>query len=72
VVLLAWLVVSVQIINNPLLQRSTRIGAENIAVQDQLTLDIAPSLPDGFLGTVEVTLEAGISGSRNGLSTTQD
>jgi hypothetical protein len=72
VVLLAWLVVSVQIINNPLLQRSTRIGAENIAVQDQLTLDIAPSLPDGFLGTVEIALEAGISGSRNGLSTTQD
>jgi hypothetical protein len=71
VVLLAWLVVSVQIANNPLLQRAIRTGAENIVVQDSLTLDIVQRLPDGWLGTVEDASTATISGSRNGLSTVQ-
>jgi hypothetical protein len=74
VLLLAWLVFAVQIGNNPLLQRSTRIRAATIAVQDKLSLDSAPRLPDGYLGVIipPITNSGSVSGSRNGLATTQD
>jgi hypothetical protein len=72
VVLLAWLVVSVQIANNPLWQRSTHIGTENVVVQDSMTLDMTPRLPDGWLGSIQNASEASIIGSRDGLSTVQD
>src|SRR5208282_4098521 len=72
VVLLAWFVFSVQIANNPLLQRSTRIGTQNVVFQDSMTLDMTPRLPDGWLGSIQNASEASIIGSREGLSTVQD
>jgi hypothetical protein len=72
VVLLAWLVISVQIANNPLLQRSNHIEAQNVVFQDTMTLDITPRLPDGWLGSIQNASTATIIGSRDGLSTVQE
>lgn len=47
-VLLAWFVASVQIVNNPLLQRSTRIKAENVVFKDTMMTDIHRLL-DGWV-----------------------
>jgi len=68
VTLLAWLVVSVQIVNNPLLQRSTRTKVENVVIKDTMMLDMTPQLPDGWLGSIQNASSATIIGSRNGVS----
>jgi hypothetical protein len=71
VVLLALLVTAVQIINNPLLQRSTHIVAEDDIFEDSMMVHIAPQLPDGWLGSIQNASTANIIGSRNGISDIQ-
>jgi hypothetical protein len=71
VVLLAWMVALAQIVNGPLLQRSTRIVSESVVVEDYMTLDIARQLQDGWTGVTSDASAQDIIGSRNGIGAVQ-
>ena len=71
IVLLASLIVLVQAINNPLLQRSSHINAKSVTVEDTISLGMVSQLPDGWLGRIQNATAADIIGSREALSATQ-
>ncbi|KAH8696242.1 hypothetical protein BGW36DRAFT_297717 [Talaromyces proteolyticus] len=52
-VLLSWLVIVAQVAHNPLLQRSTSTTIRQTTTSDDLTLSIAPKIPDGWIGSVQ-------------------
>ena len=69
--LLAWLVVSVQLIIGPLLQRSTNIISEDVVFQETGALDMKQQLQDGWFGSIQNATTGELIGSRNGISTIQ-
>jgi hypothetical protein len=71
VALIATLIAIVKFVNNPLLQRATRVESTAIIRNETLILDIAERLPDGFAGSIEDASVFTIIGSRHGLSTMQ-
>jgi hypothetical protein len=71
VTLIVWLVGSVQIINGPLLQRSTFVTTEDTVWEETRSLDMKQQLPEGWLGKVWNAASADIIGSPNGISAIQ-
>jgi hypothetical protein len=71
ILLLASLIVLVQAINNPLLQRSSHVDAKNVTVADTMMLDMVSQLPDGWLAQIENATSASVIGLREGLSAAQ-
>ncbi|KAH8688990.1 hypothetical protein BGW36DRAFT_365524 [Talaromyces proteolyticus] len=72
VVLVAWIVIITQVAHNSLLQRSSQTTLSNAIVPDNITLDIMPQIPDGWLGYVYNATQGIMVGSRNSLSSIQD
>lgn len=71
VVLLAWLVALAQIVNGPLLQRSTRVVSESLVIEDNMTLAISRHLRNGWIGWVVNATTGDIIGSRDGIGAAQ-
>jgi hypothetical protein len=65
------LIIAVQLANNPLLQRSTSIRADNIVTNQIIPLNLTRQLPDGWLGSIQNASTSRIIGSRNGISSFQ-
>ena len=71
VVLAAATIAIVKFVNNPLLQRATRIRTQHIVTNDTMMLDITQRLPDGWTATIGNGSSITVIGSRFGLSTVQ-
>jgi hypothetical protein len=65
------LIAAAQFANNPLLQRSTNVRADNIVTDETMALNLTRQLPDGWLGSIQNASTATIIGSRNGISSFQ-
>ncbi|KAI9767113.1 MAG: hypothetical protein M1840_005902 [Geoglossum simile] len=71
VALVATAIAVVELINNPLLQRSTHIRAQEIVTNETMKMDLAQRLPDGWTGTIGNGSAITMIGSRYGLSDVQ-
>jgi len=71
IVLLASLVVIVQTINNPLLQRSTHVEAKEVIAEDTLMLNMVSQLPDGRVAVISNATSAATIGLPEGIAVAQ-
>lgn len=69
--LLAWLVIAAQVAHNPLLQRATHTGFEQIVQPDIVTLAMAQEVPGFWMGTISNASTGSIYGNRTNMTPAQ-